>query len=96
MRFCNIRLEEDEMKKLVEQRKREKLEEKLARQRVREQIEQDKIARRAKFGGTTPTDGTQQPPAAEPAVQQHMPPASQPAKDYVQTRLQVEICQHFA
>jgi hypothetical protein len=90
-------LEEDEMKKLVEQRKREKLEEKLARQRVREQIEQDKIARRAKFGGIAPTDVTQQQSVAGPAVQQHMPPAaSQPAKDYVQTRLQVEICQHFA
>jgi hypothetical protein len=89
-------LEEDEMKKLVEQRKREKLEEKLARQRVREQIEQDKIARRAKFGGTTPTDGTQQQSVAGPPVQQQTPPASQPAKDYVQTRLQVEICQHFA
>lgn len=87
------------MKKLVEQRKREKLEEKLARQRVREQIEQDKIARRAKFGGIAPTDGTQQQIAAgpaEPAEQQNMTPASQPAKDYVQTKLQVEICQHFA
>jgi hypothetical protein len=89
-------LEEDEMKKLVEQRKREKLEEKLARQRVREQIEQDKIARRAKFGGVAPTDPTQQQPAPGPVVQQNMPPVSQPTKDYVQTRLQVEICQHFA
>lgn len=84
------------MKKLVEQRKREKLEEKLARQRVREQIEQDKIARRAKFGGIAPTDETQQQSVAGPTVQQHMPTATQPAKDYVQTRLQVEICQHFA
>lgn len=84
------------MKKLVEQRKREKLEEKLARQRVREQIEQDKIARRAKFGSTTATDGTQQQLVTTAAVQQHTPAASQPAKDYVQTRLQVEICQNFA
>jgi hypothetical protein len=89
-------LEEDEMKKLVEQNKKEKLEEKLARQRVREQIEQDKIARRAKFGGIAPTDGTQQQPEAGPVEQQHVTPASQPARDYVQTRLQVEICQHFA
>jgi hypothetical protein len=93
LEFCNVRLEEDEMKKLVEQRKREKLEEKLARQRVREQIEQDKIARRAKFGISTPTDGTQQQPAAvvvEPTLRQ-MPP--QPAKDYAQTRLQVQTYQ---
>jgi hypothetical protein len=82
-------LEEDEMKKLVEQRKREKLEEKMARQRVKEQIEQDKIARRAKFGIATPTDVTQQEPvtATVELTQQQMPP--QPAKDYAQTRLQV-------
>lgn len=36
------------MKKLLEERKREKEEEKLARQRVKEQIEADKAARRAK------------------------------------------------
>lgn len=42
------RLEELEMKKLLEQRKREKAEEKEARQRVRAQIEADKAARRAK------------------------------------------------
>jgi hypothetical protein len=84
-------LEEDEVKKLVEQRQREKLEEKLARQRVREQIEQDKIARRAKFGIATPTDGAQQQPANATAVLTHQPP--QPAKDYAQTRLQVQMHQ---
>lgn len=36
------------MKKLLDERKREKEEEKLARQRVKEQIEADKAARRAK------------------------------------------------
>lgn len=43
--------DELEMKKLVEQRKREKEEEKLARQRVKDQIEQDRLARKAKFSG---------------------------------------------
>lgn len=43
--------DELEMKKLVEQRKREKEEEKLARQRVKDQIEQDKLARKSKFSG---------------------------------------------
>lgn len=82
------------MKKLVEQHKREKLEEKMARQRVKEQIEQDKIARRAKFGISAPTDGTQQlpvTPSAELAPQQ----ASQPTKDYSQTRLQVHCATLF-
>lgn len=79
------------MKKLVEQRKREKLEEKLARQRVREQIEQDKIARRAKFGITTPTDGAQQQPATAVVIPTLQPMTSQPAKDYAQTRLQVQM-----
>ncbi|PSN51014.1 hypothetical protein C0J52_07448 [Blattella germanica] len=82
------KLEEDEMKKLVEQRKREKMEEKLARQRVKDQIEQDKIARRAKFGGgAAPPDGAQQTlatPSAPPSAT-----VSHPPKDYSQTRLQV-------
>lgn len=42
------RMEEIEMKKIVDQRKREKEEEKAARDRVRAQIEADKAARKAK------------------------------------------------
>lgn len=87
------------MKKLVEQRKREKLEEKLARQRVREQIEQDKIARRAKFGIAAPTDGAEQQPATATAVLPHQRMPPQPAKDYAETRLQVQmhqsLCDHM-
>lgn len=45
--------EDMEMKKLLEQRKREKEEERLARQRVRDQIEQDKLARKAKAQAET-------------------------------------------
>lgn len=58
---------------------REKEEERLAKQRVRDQIEQDKLARKAKFGGSTdvaPSESEkskpQAPPVAKPAqVQQH-------------------------
>jgi hypothetical protein len=91
LQLCNVRLEEDEMKKLVEQHKREKLEEKMARQRVKDQIEQDKLARRAKFGISSPTDGMQQPPTTAAADQTLQQPsvATQPSKDYAQTRLQV-------
>lgn len=43
------KMEETEMAKIVEQRKREKQEEKMARERVKAQIESDKAARRAKL-----------------------------------------------
>lgn len=43
------RYEENEMKKFMEQKKRDKEDERLARQRVREQIEQDKLARKEKI-----------------------------------------------
>lgn len=43
------RMEEIEMKKIVDQRKREKEEEKAARDRVRAQIEADKAARKARW-----------------------------------------------
>lgn len=40
------KMEEEEMKKIVDQRKREKNDEKVARERVRAQIEADKLARK--------------------------------------------------
>lgn len=65
--------DELEIKKLVEQRKREKEEERLARQRVRDQIEQDKLARKAKFGGENvePEKPKVQPVVAPPQKQQN-------------------------
>lgn len=45
------RMEELEMKKILEQRKREKQEEKDARDRVKAQIEADRAARKAKMSG---------------------------------------------
>lgn len=79
-----VRLEEEEMKKLVDQRKREKEEERLARERVRAQIEADKAARRAK------QTGAEEPP---PTVQSHPVNQTQsnaaPVRDYAQTKIQV-------
>ena len=43
------RLEDLEMKKMIDCRKREKVEDQLARERVRLQIEEDKLARKQKF-----------------------------------------------
>ena len=64
------------------------MEEKLARQRVKDQIEQDKIARRTKFGMTSPPEVSQQPEPILPATVQSLA-VSQPPKDYSETRLQV-------
>lgn len=77
--------EEMEIKKMVEQHRREKEEDRLARQRVREQIEQDKANRRAKFGG-----GSAPEPA--PVVQPKSPvkPAAPPA-NYTETNLQIRL-----
>lgn len=46
MQDARLRLQEQEMMKLVEQRRREKIEDQKARERVRAQIEADKQARK--------------------------------------------------
>lgn len=51
MTAAKARQEEMEMKKIVEQRKKEKADEKIARERVKAQIEADKAARKAKLAG---------------------------------------------
>lgn len=75
--------EDMEIKKMVEQRKREKEEERLARQRVREQIEQDKLMRKVKFGGSTPTETIQPEPPA--------PTVTKPAQSYDEVQLQIKL-----
>jgi len=82
--------EEQEMKEIIELRKREKIEEKVARDRVKAQIEADKIARRAKFGGGSESPSTTTVVAAPPpppAVE--LPP--QEKKDYTETKLQIRL-----
>lgn len=77
--------EELEMKKLIEQRKREKEEERIARQRIRDQIEQDKLARKAKFGGGA---DVAPPKPEEPKPQPK--PATAPAS-YSDANLQIRL-----
>lgn len=77
------------MKKLVEQRKREKIEDQRARQRVRDQIEADKAARKIKFGDGQPSSA--QPPPAIPTTSVPAQQAPKPQKDYSETRLQVIV-----
>ncbi|KAI8481308.1 UBX domain-containing protein 1-like isoform X2 [Branchiostoma floridae x Branchiostoma belcheri] len=81
----------EQSKKLVAERKREKMEERIAKQRVKEQIERDRLERAAKFGkaGTpvAPLPGAAQAPPAPPQVEA----APEPKKDYEQTRIQVRL-----
>lgn len=82
------KMEEQEMAKIVLQRKREKEEEKQARDRVRAQIEADKAARKAKLEPTSPTS----PPAAvvtSPPSAANASPA--PKKDYASTKIQIRL-----
>jgi UBX domain-containing protein 1/4 len=77
-------MEEDEMKKIIDQRKREKMEDDMARQRIKAKIAADKEARQAKFSNAPAT------PAApvEPAKTQPPKPAG-PPKDYVEAKINV-------
>ncbi|KAL0102032.1 hypothetical protein PUN28_018525 [Cardiocondyla obscurior] len=83
------KLEELEMQKLLEQRKREKAEEKEARQRVRAQIEADKAARRAKAAAESnqvTNSTTSTPLSATPSST-----STYHRKDYTETRLQLRL-----
>jgi len=78
------KLEEAEMRKIAEERRREKMEEKLARQRVKEQIEKDKRDRAAKFAKEK-----QEVPAAPAAASASPAPAA--PKEYTDCRLQIRL-----
>lgn len=89
------KLEEIEMQRILEQRRREKEDDKRARQRVREQIEADKAARRAKAAGAS---SQQTPPATPNAISPttassptEIAPSTAVKKDYNQTRLQIRL-----
>uniref|UniRef100_A0A6P7F693 UBX domain-containing protein 1-B n=1 Tax=Diabrotica virgifera virgifera TaxID=50390 RepID=A0A6P7F693_DIAVI len=77
------RHEEVEMKKIIDQRKREKEEERLAKQRIREQIEQDKLARKAKFSN--------QPEPVTPAAPVVTPTPAKPQANYSEVKLQIRL-----
>lgn len=86
MATAKKKLEELEMKKILDQRKREKEEDRLARERVRKQIEADKAARRAKNGTEA-----QSPPPAAPVVAAPPVSAAAPKKEYNETKLQIRL-----
>ncbi|XP_061729736.1 UBX domain-containing protein 1 [Cydia pomonella] len=85
MQDARLRLQEQEMQKLVEQRRREKIEDQKARERVRAQIEADKQARKLAAAG-------QPVPEAAPApVAAAAPAASVPRASYDQARIQLRL-----
>ncbi|XP_046876863.1 UBX domain-containing protein 1 [Hypomesus transpacificus] len=85
------KLQDDEMKKLAELRRREKMEDKMAKQRVRDKIARDREERAQKFGGgsssTTVSSPTADPTPPSP-TSQGPPPAK---KDYDECRIQVRM-----
>ncbi|XP_044061122.1 UBX domain-containing protein 1 isoform X2 [Siniperca chuatsi] len=86
------KLQDDDMKKLTEQRRREKMEDKLARQRVKEKIARDREERAQKFGGGGPpsTAASSQPAQPSPSSPtSHGPPPTK--KEYDESRIQVRL-----
>jgi len=79
-----FRLEDENIKKIMDERKREKQEEKVARDRVKAQIEADKLARK-KLYGQAPVE--EQP---KPVLPVAVSPQKQ-TKDYTETKLQVNF-----
>lgn len=81
------KIEEDEMKKIVAQRKREKEEERLLREKVKAQIEADRQARKLKDSKEA---GIVLPPT--PVVAPSLPTGTKTApKDYTHTRIQIRM-----
>ncbi|XP_034656924.1 UBX domain-containing protein 1 [Drosophila subobscura] len=83
------RMEEIEMKKIVDQRKREKEEEKVARDRVRAQIEADKAARKARENKEIPN--SEPAPSVSSTTVSSPTGVKSPPRDYTETRIQVRL-----
>jgi len=85
--FVFERREEDEMKKIAEANRREKIETQLAKQRAIEQIEADKRARREKAAAEKSGGIVGDVPTPKP---QHVA-APQPTRQYDECNLQVRL-----
>lgn len=79
------KIEEDEIKKIAEQRRREKMEDKLARQRIKEQIEKDKRDRAAKFAKEKVTQPSVSTATVSPTVN------AGAKKEYTDCKLQIRF-----
>ncbi|EDW18276.1 UBX domain-containing protein 1 [Drosophila mojavensis] len=87
------RMEEIEMKKIVDQRKREKEEEKAARDRVRAQIEADKAARKAREAHNSPAAQLSDavPSVSSTTTATTPTGVKSPPREYTETRIQVRL-----
>ncbi|XP_076015787.1 UBX domain-containing protein 1 [Genypterus blacodes] len=86
------KLQDDDMKKLADQRRKEKMEDKMARQRVKDKIARDREERAQKFGGVGPSSTAvpvqpTQPSPSSPTSQG--PPPTK--KEYDESRIQVRL-----
>ncbi|KAG7165608.1 UBX domain-containing protein 1-like [Homarus americanus] len=79
-------MQDQELKRIAEERKKEKMEDKIARQKVKEEIERDRQARKEMFGNK----GEEKSQAASVAPKPQPAPAAQtaPKKEYTTARLQ--------
>ncbi|XP_077388290.1 UBX domain-containing protein 1 [Festucalex cinctus] len=82
------KLQDDDMKKLAELRRREKMEDKLARQRVKEKIARDREERARKFGGEGTSSTSSVQPSPVSPTSQGPPPTK---KEYDESRIQVRL-----
>lgn len=85
---AKAKYDEMQMKKIADQRRREKEEDRIAKQKIREEIEKDKRDRAARFAKQS-TAGAAAPPAAAAAAP--APAAAAPKKDYDSCRLQIRL-----
>lgn len=85
------KLQDDDMKKLSDQRMKEKMEDKMARQRVKDKIARDREERAQKFGSVPPsTAASSQPAQPRPSSPtSHGPPPTK--KEYDESRIQVRL-----
>ncbi|KAK5864715.1 hypothetical protein PBY51_015934 [Eleginops maclovinus] len=86
------KLQDDDMKKLSDQRRKEKMEDKMARQRVKDKIARDREERAQKFGGVAPvsTATSSQPAQPSPSSPTSLgPPPTK--KEYDESRIQVRL-----
>lgn len=70
---------------------REKEEERLAKQRVRDQIEQDKLARKAKFGGGSDGSSSVSSVQPNPAPQKPVETTKPVQQNYSEVQLQIRL-----
>lgn len=85
------KMQDDEMKKIADMRRREKMEDKLARQRVKDRIARDREERAQKFGGGAQSAAAP-PEPAQPSLSSPTSQGPPPSKkEYDESRIQVRL-----